>query len=222
MNFQQRYKRYSGTLNGWNCVNFKYIIRIKGSSCYTLAQIFPEFLACEQALYLGDIVKRRRAGDTREERAGRRGFAAPSGVLASLASLAQMGELPRRLLNTIHKGLLVWFGLEGETIFEGDGRRGTVDNPYESLIIENFTYWIPLTSQTQNDPHIIKQGGWSNTWQVCKHLHVVSYKLPFVQVVNFFVTNTHTLRFFFSLLTAILVSIFTQCEDKKTTFAIFT
>ena len=50
---------------------FYVIIRIKGSSCYTLAQIFPEFLACEQALYLGDIVKRRRAGDTREERAGR-------------------------------------------------------------------------------------------------------------------------------------------------------
>ena len=85
-------------------------------------------------------MKRRRAGDKREERAGRRGFAARSGVLASLASLAQMGELARRLLNTIHKGLLVWFGLEGETIFEGDGRRGTVDNPYESLIIENFTY----------------------------------------------------------------------------------
>ena len=150
MNFQQRYKRYSGTLNGWNCVNFKYIIRIKGSSCYTLAQIFPEFLACEQALYLGDIVKRRRAGDTREERASRRGFAARSGVLASLASLAQLGGLPGRLLNTIHKGLLVWFSLEGETIFEGDGRRGRVDNAYKSLIIENITYWIPLTNQTQN------------------------------------------------------------------------
>ena len=75
-----------------------YIIRIKGSSCYTLAQIFPEFLACEQALYLGYIVKRRRAGDTREERAGRRGFAARSGVLASLASLAQLWGLARRLL----------------------------------------------------------------------------------------------------------------------------
>ena len=150
MNFQQRYKRYSGTLNGWNCVNLKYIIRIKGSSCYTLAQIFPEFLACEQALYLGNIVKRRRAGDTREERAGRRGFAARSGVLASLASLAQLWGLARRLLNTIHKGLLVWFSLEGETIFEGDGRRGRVDNAYKSLIIENFTYWIPLTNQTQS------------------------------------------------------------------------
>ena len=117
-----------------------YIIRIKGSSCYTLAQIFPEFLACEQALYLGDIVKRRRAGDTREERARRRGFAARSGVLASLASLAQLGGLAGRLLNTIHKGLLVWFSPEGETIFEGDGRRGRVDNAYKSLIIENFTY----------------------------------------------------------------------------------
>ena len=151
MNFQQRRKRYSGTLNGWNCVNFKHIIRIKGSSCYTLAQIFPEFLACEQALYLGDIVKRRRAGDTREEGAGRRGFAARSGVLASLASLAQLGGLARRLLNTIHKGLLVWFSLEGESIFEGDGRRGRVNNAYKRLIIENFTYWIRLTNQTQND-----------------------------------------------------------------------
>jgi len=177
--------------------------------------MFPEFLACEQALYLGDIVKRRRARDTREERAGRRGFAARSHVLASLTSLAHIGELARRLLNTIHKGLLVWFTLEGKTIFEGEGRRGTVDNPYESLIIENFTYWIPLTTQTQSGLHIIKQGGWSNTWQVCGHLHVGSYKLPFVQVVNFFFTNTHTLRFFFSLLTAILVSIFTQCEDRK-------
>lgn len=97
-------------------------------------------LACEQALYLGDIVKRRRAGDTREERASRRGFAARSGVLASLASLAQLGGLAGRLLNTIHKGLLVWFSLEGETIFEGDGRRGRVDNAYKSLIIENITY----------------------------------------------------------------------------------
>ena len=84
-------------------------------------------------------MKRRRAGDTREE-LRERSFAARSGVLASLASLAQLGGLAGRLLNTIHKGLLVWFSLEGETIFEGDGRRGRVDNAYKNLIIENFTY----------------------------------------------------------------------------------
>ena len=75
---------------------------LKAPRVIHLLKFFLEFLACEQALYLGDIVKRRRAGNTREERAGRRGFAARSGVLASLASLAQLGGLARRLLNTIH------------------------------------------------------------------------------------------------------------------------
>ena len=66
--------------------------------------------------------------------------------------------------------------------------------------------------------HIIKQGGWSNVWQVFGHLHVVSRQLPFVQVEIVFVTNSQALRFFLSLrglITAVFVSIFTQCEDKK-------
>ena len=44
-------------------------------------------VACEQALHLGDIVKSRRARGTREE----------TRLLSRLASLAQIGELARRL-----------------------------------------------------------------------------------------------------------------------------
>ena len=39
--------------------------------------------------------------------------------------------------------------------------------------------------------------------------------MPFVQVEIVFVTNSQALRFFLSLITAVFVSIFTQCEDKK-------
>ena len=55
---------------------------------------YPETLACEQAPHLGDIVKSTRA---RGEATVPRGVAARSRVLARLASLAQIGELARRL-----------------------------------------------------------------------------------------------------------------------------
>ena len=62
-------------------------------------------VACQQALHLGDIVKSTRARGTREETRLRgvlspdpRGFAARSRVLVRLVSLAQIGELARRLL----------------------------------------------------------------------------------------------------------------------------
>ena len=53
------------------------------------------FLAWEQALHLGDIVKSTRARGTREET--RQRGAARSRVLAQLPSLAQIGELARKL-----------------------------------------------------------------------------------------------------------------------------
>ena len=58
-------------------------------------------VACEQALHLGDSVKGRRARGTREKTrkrgAASRGFATRWRVLGRLASLAQIGELARRL-----------------------------------------------------------------------------------------------------------------------------
>ena len=66
-----------------------------GSKCKAFRVVFvvvvvvvvAVIVACEQALHLGDIVKSRRARGTREE----------TRVLSRLASLAQIGELARRL-----------------------------------------------------------------------------------------------------------------------------
>ena len=52
-------------------------------------------VACDQALHSGDIVKSTRARVTR--------FAARSRVLPRLASLAQIGELARRLCHLLHQ-----------------------------------------------------------------------------------------------------------------------
>ena len=54
---------------------------------YYYYYFFAVIVACEQALHLGDILKSSRARGTREE----------IRVLSRLASLAQIGELARRL-----------------------------------------------------------------------------------------------------------------------------
>ena len=61
-------------------------------------QFSSKNIACEQALLFGQAKRasRERASE------GRRGFAARSRALARLVSLAQIGELARRLLKTHH------------------------------------------------------------------------------------------------------------------------
>ena len=61
-------------------------------------QFSSKNIACEQALLFGQAKRasRERASE------GPRGFAARSRVLARLVSLAQIGELARRLLKTHH------------------------------------------------------------------------------------------------------------------------
>ena len=65
--------------------------QMQGLSCFffiiIIIIIFAVIVACEQALHLGDILKSSRARGTREE----------IRVLSRLASLAQIGELARRL-----------------------------------------------------------------------------------------------------------------------------
>ena len=59
-----------------------------GSKCKAPSFFFfAVIVACKQALHLGDILKSSRARGTREE----------IRVLSRLASLAQIGELARRL-----------------------------------------------------------------------------------------------------------------------------
>ena len=58
-----------------------------GSKCKASSFFFAVIVACKQALHLGDILKSSRARGTREE----------IRVLSRLASLAQIGELARRL-----------------------------------------------------------------------------------------------------------------------------
>ena len=82
-------------------------------------------VACEQALLLRDIVKSRRArgtrGETRKLGAVPRGFTARRRVLGRLASLAQIGELARRLNVQLraaygNKGAFHLSELTGQTI----------------------------------------------------------------------------------------------------------
>ena len=67
-------------------------------------------------------------------------------------------------------------------------------------------------NQALNDLHIIKQGGWSNVFQVG------SCNLSFTQVEIVVVTNTQTLNFFLSHICShfsIFISLLKQHDDKK-------
>ena len=85
----------------------KFIYYTRAVSLFKVKVFFisvDSIVACKQALHLRDIVKSTRARGTREEKPLR--GAGGSFVLARLASLAQIGELARRLIQSSQRGLL--------------------------------------------------------------------------------------------------------------------